>query len=177
MESPCLSVQHNVTKDSHVCFFGYVWKRPVSHRPNNQCNFMNTKYFSAHWSSCEGCIHICLPSAVFCSLSQSDKLVKMTICISCVCVLCEREGEGGVWDCQFDSPWALIGALFSLASCRRPCRSRLPQCPQGPASPLGWWASPKPGRCNCAGVSHSPPSRICVGCIEASVDAFICLAK
>ncbi|KAF3847448.1 hypothetical protein F7725_020476 [Dissostichus mawsoni] len=49
-----------------------------------------------------------------------------------------------------------------------------PAVPQGPASPLGWWANPKPGRCNCAGVSHSSASQICVGCILASVDAFIC---
>lgn len=92
-------------------------------------------------------------------------------------MLCERErGEGG----------EIVNLLFSLglnwcvvflASCRRPCRSRLPQCPQVPASPLGWWASPKPGRCNCAGVSHSSPTQICVGCILASVDAFICLVN
>lgn len=67
--------------------------------------------------------------------------------------------------------------LSSLASFRRPCRSRLPQCPQGPASPLGWWASPKPGRCNCAGVSHFSPTQMCVGCILAPVDVFICLVK
>lgn len=94
----------------------------------------------------------------------------------CVFVLYERKGRGG--DCQFVfSLWVLIGVLPSFASCRKPCRSRLPQCPQGLASPLGWWASPKPGRCNCAGVSHSSPTQICVGCVLASAGVFIRFAN
>lgn len=84
------------------------------------------------------------------SLNQSDNVVKMTICTHWDFVR-QRQSEG---------KWEVLNAvLFPLASCRRPCRFRLLQCPQGPASPLGWWASPKPGRCNCAGVSHSSQLR------------------
>lgn len=73
--------------------------------------------------------------------------------------------------------FSLNWCVVFLASCRRPCRSRLPQCPQVPANPLDWWAGPKPGRCNCAGVSHSSPTQICAGCILATVDAFIYLVN
>lgn len=70
--------------------------------------------------------------------------------------------------------------LSSSASCRRRCRSRLPPCPRGPASPLDSWASPKPESCNCAGVSHSS-NTVCacvrVGSIQAPFDAISFLVK
>lgn len=74
-------------------------------------------------------------------LNQPEELVKMTIWTHCICIVWERKRGGGeivnLSFFFFFSLGLLIGVLSSLASCRRPCRSRLPQCPQGPASPLG----------------------------------------
>lgn len=95
-----------------------------------------------------------------CGLHRVHKPVKMTICP------------------HSPPPCFIFFRLFffSSTSCRRHCRSRLPPCPRGPASPLDSWASPKPGSCNCAGVSHSSNS-LCVGCVQAPFHVISFLVK
>lgn len=108
----------------------------------------------AHLSVCLNTITQCVGSGLLCSAVAWISLIS---CWKWQLHPADFEAE---WDdgVRLGSHFRLglnCCVVFPLERCRRRCKSRLRRCPRGLASPLDWWANPNPGRCNCAGVSHS----------------------